>query len=268
MRYTLIRPILINCQHNFVFGLVLLCSVIHLIACDLNHDWQTTQLMSYRDIQPNVLHRMLEKTLANFPGRLMIIDIKDLYKMKGQINAEGDSLGESRRSTAEVVTLEHQLMQSTYSSLGVIYYSQSTYGFSTSQLYDPEVLAELATKAQVNYFVRVKLRQYSRLERDYKDKYSHNQFVFQKTVDHSAALTYAIISKQARYVDFIDQTNTLEESLVFQEKPGEQALIIMEDRFNSDQTQWINRTNFLGLDMVEPIAKAVFDKVFAQNEAP
>ncbi len=44
----------------------------------------------------------------------------------------------------------------------------------------PVVLQKLASKAGFEYFIRVKLRGYSRIEREYQDRYKHNENVFFK----------------------------------------------------------------------------------------
>lgn len=257
----------VNVTKIVVNFLLLLCVIpTDMHACDLNHDWKTTKLVSFRDLSPSALKLMLERVLVDFPGRSMILDVKDLYQLKGQITEDGESHGVSKRSTSEVLELESKLIQSNFESSKIMYYSQGSYGYTSDQLYNPEVLENLASRAQVNYFVRVKLRQYSRLERDYKDNYPHNKHVFQKTIDHTADLTYAVISKKGRYVDFRDATESLSERIVFQNAPDKNRVLILEEGFSSDQSKWISKTNFLGLDTVNKLSQAVFQSMFIPNE--
>lgn len=255
-------------EAKLVFNFVVLLCVFsrNIYSCDLNHDWKTTKLVSFRDLSPSALKLMLERVLVDFPGRSMILDVKDLYKSKGQITEDGESHGVSKRSTSEVLELESKLTQSNFESSKIMYYSQGSYGYTSDQLYNPDVLENLANRAQVNYFVRVKLRQYSRLERDYKDNYPHNKYVFQKTIDHTADLTYAVISNKGRYVDFRDSTGSLSERIVFQNAPDKNRVLILEEGFSSDQSKWISKTNFLGLDTVNKLGQAVFQSIFIPNE--
>ena len=48
--------------------LVLLCVFSrNVYSCDLNHDWKTTKLVSFRDLSPSALKLMLERALVDFP---------------------------------------------------------------------------------------------------------------------------------------------------------------------------------------------------------
>ncbi len=226
-------------------------------ACDLNHDWKVTKLNTYRDLSAFALHRMLEGALNKFPGAALVLNIKDLYGLKGQVNELGESIGETNRTTLEIKDLETRLMSGGFPSNKVYFYLPKLADNANAQIYNPEFLEKLASEAKVEYFLRVKLRRYSRLEREYKDRYKHNEHIYQKTVDHSADISYALLSTRGRYIDFIDDKQSFQERLVFQQIPDKERLLILEEGFDESQKKWISKTNYLGLDTVVPIAKYV-----------
>ena len=79
-------------------------------SCDLNHDWKVIKLNSYRDLSAAALHRMLENTMIQYGGKVLVIDVKDLYGLKGKINQTGESIGDTYRTTQEIIDFEARLM--------------------------------------------------------------------------------------------------------------------------------------------------------------
>ena len=228
-------------------------------ACDLNHDWKVTKLNTYRDLSAFALQRMLEGTLQKFPGSALVLDVKDLYRLKGHVNEMGKSIGDSKRTTIETEDLETRLISGGFPSDKVYFHRPKNR--DKEQLFNPQVLEKLAIKNGVKYFLRVKLRRYSRLEREYQDRYKHNEYIYQKTVDHSADISYALLSTEGRYIDFIDDKQSFQERLVFQQVPDKEPLLILQEGFDEIQKKWVSKTNYLGLDTIVPMANYVAESL-------
>ena len=226
-------------------------------SCDLNHDWKVTELNTFRDLSPAALHKMLDGALIKYPGKVLVIDVKDLYGLKGKINNIGESIGDTKRTTKEIIEFEAQLMSSEFLSNRVSFYSFSDKSHDKSVLYEPGFLEKLSLSLGVEYFLRVKLRGYSRIERDYKDRYKHNEHVYQKTVDHISEISYALLSKEGRYIDFVDDKQSFQERIVYQQLPSKKPLIILREGFDQNREKWLTETNFLGLDTIVPMAQDV-----------
>ena len=147
------------------FFICLIMSASIYWSCDLNHDWQVIKLNSYRELSAAALHRMLESTMVQYGGKFLVIDVKDLYGLKGKISETGESVGDTNRTTQEIIDFEAGLMSGDFKSKKVSFYSSNDKSYDQSLLYDPEVLEKLAIDANAEYLLRVKLRAYSRIER-------------------------------------------------------------------------------------------------------
>jgi len=241
----------------FNFFIYLFLNVSIFWSCDLNHDWKVTKLNTVRDLSSDVLHRMLESTLMKYPGKVLVIGVKDLYGLKGEINEIGESIGDTNKTTKEIMEFEARIMSSKFLSNKVKFYSSSNESDDEHILYDSGTLKKLSFDVGVEYFLRVKLRGYSQIEREYEDRYKHNQYIYQKTVDHSSEISYALISKEGRYIDFVDDKHSFQERIVYQKLPDQPPLIILKEGFDHNREKWIMETNFLGLDTIVPMAQDV-----------
>ena len=230
-------------------------------SCDLNHDWKVVKLNSYRDLSAAALHRMLENTMIKYRGKVLVIDVKDLYGLKGKINQTGESIGDTYRTTQEIIDFEARLMSGVFTSKKVSFYSSNDKNYDKTLLYDPKVLEKLAIDTNAEYFLRVKLRSYSRIEREYEDRYTHNKNVYQKTVDHTAEISFALLSTEGRYIDFVDDKSSFQERIVYQQLPDKEPILILRAGFDKNQKKWISKANYLGLDTIVPMAKDVAQSI-------
>lgn len=239
------------------FFILMMVNVSIFWSCDLNHDWKVTKLSAFRDLSSAALHKMLDSALIKFPGKVLVMDVQDLYGLKGEIKETSESTINTSRTSQEIIDFEARLMSSEFSSKKVNFYSSNRKNYDKSIMYDSGALKKLSLDAGVEYFLRVKLRGYSRIEREYKDRYKHNEHVYQKTVDHSSEISYALLSKEGRYIDFVDDKKSFQERIVFQASPDKELVVILREGFDQNQKKWITETNFLGLDTIVPIAQDV-----------
>ncbi len=123
----------------------LIISVPILWSCDLNHDWKVTKLNTFRDLSSAALHRMLETTLNKIPGKILVLDVKDLYGLKGEINDKGKSVGDTNKTTQEIIDFEERLISGDFLSKKVSFYSSKNN--DKSLLYDPCSITEISFKS-------------------------------------------------------------------------------------------------------------------------
>ncbi len=241
---------------TFIFYiLVVLCSTVAgwLHACDLNHDWKTDAVQTRVDLESAYFSQILDLALGRYPGKFMLLEVKDLYRKQGFLSESG-SVPVTRE---EPDVLEFQMKMA--KTQGNRYMSlESAVGYKQDQnLYDPVVLKELAIKNAVDAFVRVRMRRYGVVETRAIDQYKHNQHVFRDSREHFLELSVALISPEGQYLDFFDVTQAVSEFRVYEKKPNQDPRLISVAEYDQSLRAVIQTDYFLGLDQIRGMGSVV-----------
>jgi len=234
---------------SFVFYiLVVLFSTMAgwLHACDLNHDWKTSAVQTKVELHPDYFSQILDLALSRYPGKFMLLEVKDLYRMQGFLSEDGTV--PVTRGEADVLNLQRDFLNTEGSRYVSLYPSLNNQ--KDLNLYDPKVLKEMAQSHKVDAFIRVRMRRYGVVEIRATDQYQHNQHVFRDSREHFLELSVALISPEGQYLDFFDSTQAVSEFRVYEKKPDKDPRLISVAEYDRANRSIVQTDYFLGLDQI------------------
>ena len=89
---------------------------------------------------------MLDSALMRFPGKVLVMDVQDLYGLKGEIKESSESTINTSRTSQEIIDFEARLMSSEFSSNKVNFYSSYRKNYDNSIMYDSSIKETLLTQ--------------------------------------------------------------------------------------------------------------------------
>lgn len=215
-------------------------------ACDLNHNWKTELVETEKTIPAFCWGLLVQDAVGKKWQKVMVLDVEDLHRKKGFLRETENQLED--RTEEEVRSFADSLMKTESSNL--LFYSREKYGFSTQELYLADNLRKLAEIAGVDYFLKIKLRNYGTMFRRQIDLYPRNKGVFNEEKQYSADFAYAVLNAQGLYVDFLDYKGSLAESWVYRINENGERLDISSEAYNPQTKTVVSTQNFLGLEKV------------------
>jgi hypothetical protein len=177
----------------------------------------------------------------------MVLDVEDLHRKKGFLRETENQLED--RTEEEAKAFVGALMK-TESSDSLLFYSQEKYGFSPQELYSADNLRKLAENAGVDYFLKIKLRNYGAMFRRQIDLYPRNKGVFNEEKQYTVDFAYAVLNAQGLYVDFLDYKGSLVESWVYRMDENGKRLDISSEAYDPKIKTVVSTQNFLGLEKI------------------
>lgn len=222
-------------------------------ACDLNHNWVTGWVETEKSIPAFAWGLLARDAFSEKWPQAMILDIDDLHKKKGVLRETDSQILE--RSPEEVQSFVASLMQANVP--GVKFYSQEKHGFSSQDFYQAENLQYLAQAENIDYFIKIKLRNYGTMHRHQYDSYPRNKGVFQDEKQYSIDFAYAVLDTQGMYVDFKDYKSFMTELWVYRMSEEGVRTDISSSAYEEKTGTVVNVQHFLGLEKIEEFGKSL-----------
>lgn len=216
-------------------------------ACDLNHDWKVEESEARALVSTGALGLILKDLAEQLGGRLMLLQLRDTYARKGLTDLDGAQA--EKRSTEEVDILEKELFGA-LPEKGLEILGRDASLPVLSSIYDAEGLGNLAHKAGLSAYLRVRLNHYLQIKRQAKDAYEHNPNVYRNSVEHQIGLSYALIGPGGQYLSFGDFRRSYEEFRVF-EKLEKKEMTISEAKIQEKEAALVQTDQFFGLEEVQ-----------------
>lgn len=216
-------------------------------ACDLNHNWKTELVETEKTIPVFCWGILVQNAVGKKWQKAMVLDVEDLHRKKGFLRETENQLAERTEEEAKVFAAS---LMKTESSTDLLFYSEEKYGFSPQELYSAENLQKLAEKAGVDYFLKIKLRNYGTMFRRQIDLYPRNKGVFNEEKQYTVDFAYAVLNAQGLYVDFLDYKGSLVESWVYRIDEDGSRTNISSVSYDTQKNDILSVQNFLGLEKI------------------
>ncbi len=232
-----------------MFQLIFVASMLiaGLDACDLNHDWKVEESEARAEVSTGAVNLILKDLAEQLGGHLMLLQLRDTYARKGPTDLDGAQA--LKRSTQEVAILESALFAGLVEK-GVKILGRDASLPALSSIYDASALGNLAQKAGLSAYLRVRLNHYLQIKRHSKDAYEHNPNVYRDSTEHQIGLSYALIGPAGQYLSFGDFRRSYEEFRVF-EKLEDKEMTISEAKIQEKEAALVQTDQFFGLEEVQ-----------------